>query len=264
MNSKELIAAGQLSEARAQLILEVKQAPNDPAKRTLLFQVLAFLGEWEKAELHLDLIAATNPKSEVGVQVYKNAVNAEKERKEVLQRKKVPGFVTMTPSYLDHYFAAWDRVVESKLDDACRLFDNIKAERPSVSGTVNGRAFDGWWDTDTFLSDFLEVIAHDRYLWIPFEAISEISIDPPKTLLELLWIPARLQTWEGLALSCYLPVVYPESCIHENDEVKMGKVTQWQHLGNRFSKGLGQHVFQVGEEEISLLDIRQAVFTLAS
>ena len=95
MNAKEMIAAGRLMDARQQLTEEVKKAPSDSSKRTLLFQVLAFLGEWDKADRHLDLIASTNPKSEVGVQAYKNAVHAEKERREVMERKRLPGFVTL-------------------------------------------------------------------------------------------------------------------------------------------------------------------------
>ena len=51
MDSKELIKKGQLGEARAALVNEVKNRPGDPASRTLLFQVLLFCGEWEKANL---------------------------------------------------------------------------------------------------------------------------------------------------------------------------------------------------------------------
>jgi hypothetical protein len=60
---KELIQAGRLKEARQQLVAEVKAAPSDPGKRTLLFQALAFCGEWDKAETHLEVIAAQDVKA---------------------------------------------------------------------------------------------------------------------------------------------------------------------------------------------------------
>ena len=58
MDSRDLIKAGRLSEARKQLIEEVKSSPADSGKRTLLFQVLIFCGEWDKAERHLETVAA--------------------------------------------------------------------------------------------------------------------------------------------------------------------------------------------------------------
>ena len=129
-----------------------------------------------------------------------------------------------------------------------------------VGGSVNGDTFSGLKDTDTFLSLFLEAIVHERYVWIPFEAIRELSISPPRTLFDLLWVTARITTWEGLTLNCFLPVLYPESFLHEDDRIKLGRMTDWTPLGGPFSKGMGQHVFQVGEEEIPLLEIQDAVF----
>jgi type VI secretion system protein ImpE len=263
MNAKELIMAGRLSEARAQLTEEVKAAPSDARKRTLLFQVLAFSGEWDKAERHLDMIVSLNPGAETGVQVYKNLVNAEKERKEVVAGTRTPGFLTGVPPYLDFYFVAWEKVKEKKIEEARTLYDQLNARWPVISGTIDGRSFSGLWDTDTFLSSFLEACVHERYVWFPFESLRELSISPPKTLFDLLWAPARLLTWEGLSVSCYLPVLYPDSCLHEDARIKLGRLTDWISLGGPFYRGVGQHVFQIGEEEIPILEIRDVTFKFA-
>ncbi|MBP1715604.1 MAG: hypothetical protein H6Q42_3807, partial [Deltaproteobacteria bacterium] len=85
MEAKELIRAGKLSEARKLLTEEVRKLPGDLSKRTLLFQVLAFSGEWGKAQNHLDIIANQDSKKETGVQVFKNLLQAEKQRGEVLK-----------------------------------------------------------------------------------------------------------------------------------------------------------------------------------
>jgi hypothetical protein len=37
-------------------------------------------------------------------------------------------------------------------------------------------------------------------------------------------------------------------------------MTDWTPLGGAFSKGMGQHVFQLGEEEMAILEIQDAVF----
>lgn len=262
MNSKDLIKAGRLSDARKQLVEEVKSSPADLGKRTLLFQVLALYGEWDKAERHLEAIAAQDLTRETGVQVYRNLIHAEKERMEVSSLNGRSSFMPETPPYLEMYYAAWQKVVEKNIDEAKELFDQIDAQRPMISGTVNGKRFTGFRDTDTFLSLFLEAIVYERYVWIPFESIREISITPPSTLFDLLWTVARITTWEGLTTNCYLPVLYPDSFLHEDDRVKLGRMTDWTPLGGPFSKGMGQHVFQTGEEEIAILDIREVVFSM--
>ena len=262
MNSKDLIKAGRLSEARQQLIDEVKSSPGDLVKRTLLFQVLIFCGEWVKAERHLEAIAAQDSSRETGVQVYENLIRAEKERMEVCRLKRRSSFLPEAPAYLEMYYEAWNKVGEKQTEEGRKLFDQIDAQRLLVSGTVNGKRFTGFKDTDTFLSFFLEAIIYERYVWVPFESIRELSITPPQTLFDLLWTTARITTWEGLTTNCYLPVLYPDSYLHEDDRVKLGRMTDWTPLGGPFSKGMGQHVFQLGEEEMAILEIQDVIFNV--
>lgn len=262
MNAKDLIRAGRLGDARKQLVEDVRSAPSDLSGRTLLFQVLSFFGEWDKAERHLDVITANDPKAETGVQVYKNLITAEKERIEVLGRNRVPAFLTGTPPYLERFFGAWDTLAKKRVKEARVLFDATEALRPALSGTINGEAFKGFRDTDTFLGPFLEAIVHEHYIWFPFESVRELTVPPPRTLFDLLWTSAHVTTWEGLTINCYLPVLYPESYLHVDDRVKLGRMTDWASLGGSFHKGAGQHVFQVGEREVAILELRDIQFHL--
>ena len=156
---------------------------------------------------------------------------------------------------------AWDKLKESDVEGASHLYEQVEEQRRPVRGSFNGKDFDGFWDTDTFLSCFLEAIAHDRYIWIPLESVRELSIDPPKTLFDLLWVSARVMTWEGINLNCYLPVLYPDSYAQDDERLKLGRMTDWIPLGGPFFKGVGQHVFQVGDEEVSLLEMREFTFS---
>jgi type VI secretion system protein ImpE len=262
LNSKELIRAGKLSEVRKQLAETVKSAPSDRSSRTLLFQVLSFCGEWDKAERQLDVIVAQDPESETGVQVYKNLVHAEKERREVLNRNRPPSFLTGTPHYLDLYFTAWDKLNKKEIEEAHTIYSHINSQCPKISGTMDGKAFCGLRDIDAFLSLFLETVVHDRYIWIPFDALRELSISPPQNLFDLIWATAQIITWEGLSINCYLPVLYPGTSLHEDDLVRLGRMTDWMPLGGAFSQGLGQHVYQIGDEEITILEIREARFKI--
>ena len=263
MEAKDLIRAGKLSEARKLLTEEVKKLPGDLSKRTLLFQVLAFTGEWGKAQSHLEIIAIQDSKKETGVQVFKNLIQAEKQRGEVLKLRQRPSFLPTSPRYAEKYFAAREKLGEKKIREAGELFAKIDAEQPIVSGTLDGKAFTGFKDTDSFLWRFLEAMIYERYTWIPIESMRELVIDPPKTLFDLLWIPARITTWEGLNINCFVPVLYPDSFLHEDDRVKLGRMTDWVSLGGTLTQGFGRHVFQIGGEEKSILEIREVLFKLS-
>ena len=125
---------------------------------------------------------------------------------------------------------------------------------------MNGKNFTGFRNTDIFVSLFLEAFTQEGYVCVPFEAIKELSITSPKTLFDLLWISAHLTTRDGDVMNCYLPVLYSGSFAHKDERVRLGRVTDWESLGEIFSKGAGQHIFQVGEEEIPILEIRDVVF----
>jgi type VI secretion system protein ImpE len=257
MTTAELIKAGKLTDARQQLVQEVKAAPADLGKRTTLCQVLCFCGEWDKAERHLDAICAQDPKRETGVQVFRNLIKAERERLEVLQLRRRPAFLTEAPSWLDLYWSALEKIAADAPDEAETLFHQADAQRPNVSGTVNQTPFTGISNTDSRLSCFLEAIVHERYIWIPFATIREMIISPPKTLTDLLWVSANITAWSGLTMNCYLPVLYGASSSHEDERVRLGQMTDWLALGGPFARGAGQQVLQIGEMDMALLEIRE-------
>jgi type VI secretion system protein ImpE len=260
MEAKELIRAGRLSEARTQSIEEVKASPADAGRRTLLFQIHCLCGEWDKAERDLDIIAAMDAKREAGAQVYRNLVSGEKERLDVFRNNLRPSFLPGTPPYIETYYAAREKLAGKKIEEAAALFSRIDSQTPVISGTVNGKSFTGLKDTDIYVVRFLEAIAHERYVWVPFEAVRELSVTPPKTLFDLIWAPAVVTTWKGLTLNCFLPVLYAESFLHEDDRIKLGRMTDWENLGGPFSKGMGQHVYEIGEDEVALLEVREIIF----
>lgn len=262
MDVRELIRDGKLLEARQQLIDAVKTSPADAGKRTLLFQIHAFCGEWDKAERDLDLIAAQDAKRVAGAQVYKNLVHAEKERLQVFNNEHRPSCIPETPPYLELFYTACEKLMHREMTEATSLFAQIDAQVPHISGIVNGRKFLGFQDTNVLTAYFLEIMVHDRYCWVPFTALRELILTPPKTLFDLLWVASRITTWEGLTMNCFLPVLYADSSLHEDDRIKLGRMTDWATLGGSFLKGSGQHVFQIGEEEIAILEMRELLFNL--
>ena len=262
MDIKELIHAGKLAEARQQLVAAVKASPADSASRTLLFQVLCYLGEWDKADRHIEAIATQDSSRGAGVLGYRNTVHAEMDRRDVIINNQNASFISEPPDYLNLFLQLRKQLNEGKENEAAELLEQLDYQRPAISGTVNDTPFVGICDTDTTLFPFLEAIAHERYLWVPFESIRELSISEPNSLLDLLWIAARITTWEGLTMNCFLPVLYPDSCLHEDERIKMGRMTDWKPLAGAYAEGVGQHVFEVGENDMAILEIRDIIFNI--
>jgi len=91
--------------------------------------------------------------------------------------------------------------------------------------------------------------------------LRELTISKPKTFFDLIWSQASITTWDGLCMNCYLPVIYPGSFHHNEDSVKLGRMTYWVSLNNNgFFKGMGQQILKIGNEEIPILEIREMIF----
>jgi type VI secretion system protein ImpE len=260
MNSAELIKNGKLSEARESLVTRIKAAPGDTKARTLLFQVLAYLGEWDKVEKHLEILITQSPETATGVLVYRNLVAAEKIRAEVAAGRQSPDFMTDPPSFLNALLEARRLLVGGDAAAASSLLDSVEEQIQDVSGQAQSEPFSGFSECDATLSGIFEVFVHDRYIWFPLAAVRELSVEQPKTLLETIWAPARIVTWGGLTTECFLPVLYPGSSAVANDQVRMGRMTDWIDLGNGNYRGVGQHLFLVGDQEKSLLELGETTF----
>jgi type VI secretion system protein ImpE len=260
MGPAELIKAGRLEEARGILTEEIKAKPADTSRRTLLFQVLALCGEWDRAFKHLDAISSLDTAKAIAVSAHKDNLRAQEDRRKVLIFSKVPSFLTDPPQYFITYWDACANLAKGELKKAGTFFNNASWMRPELSGRLDGNEFLGIRNTDTMLAFFIEAFVHDRYVWIPFEAVREIIIPEPKSLLDLIWIPASITTWEGLTANCNLPALYPGSEFSENAQIRLGRMTEWEDLGGNFTKGLGQHVLQIGENDVPLLEIRELNF----
>jgi type VI secretion system protein ImpE len=259
VNSKDLIKEGKLMEARASLVAAVKNHPGDTASRTLLFQVLLFSGEWDKAERHLEMLADRNVEMASAVALYKNLLKCERERLEVVSFRTMPSFLPSIPTYFESYSKYFQPGFAGNCVD---FFGDLELQVPPVAGTVNGMEFSGIHNTDDVLAFALEVFAHDRYIWVPFESIREIIIIPPKTLLDLIWISASITTWSGLSMNGFLPALYPDSWKHADEQVRMGRMTDWSSQAGSLVRGAGQQVFVVGDQDISILELREVHFKM--
>ncbi|MBI3655369.1 MAG: hypothetical protein HY232_03000 [Acidobacteria bacterium] len=259
--AKELLDAGKLREAIDQLISEVKANPTEERLRTFLFELLCFAGQWDRAEKQLEVIAHQSSQAQLGVQVYINNLKAERDRQRLFSDGLQPHFLTEPPAYVDHLLGAINRMREGNGAAAREQLDKAEEERPALCGRFNGRPFEDFRDCHDLFGPILELIVKEKYTWLPFEQIRQIEIAPPKQLRDLLWTPARIEASDGTLGEVYLPALYPGSSEHPNDQVKLGRRTEWKKSEKTgMDSAYGLRLFLIGEEDKTILEVRTLQF----
>jgi type VI secretion system protein ImpE len=257
---KELLDAGQLNGAIEALTQEVRANPSDVPRRTFLFELLCFAGDWDRADKQIDVIAQQSVQSAMAVQVYRANVAAERQRARLFEEGVAPHFLTEPPSYADLLVEGIRKLSQEDTPGARELFDQAEEARPAVTGKWNGRAFLDLRDYDDAVGGFLELIVKDKYAWLAFEQIRRIQMKPPEKLRDLLWIPTRVEAADGTVGEVFVPALYAGSSRQGNDLVRLGRMTEWKAVSEDLSLGIGQRLFLVDDEDRPILEARTIEF----
>ncbi|MGI8773231.1 MAG: type VI secretion system accessory protein TagJ, partial [Acidobacteriaceae bacterium] len=230
MDAVALYRAGELKPAIAALGEELKKQPLDAKRQTMLFELLCFAGEYDRAEKQLDMLADSSKEAAAGILVYKAALHAERTRQEMFARGEFP------------------------LDTA----------RPSGPGAVNGTSSASFTDLDPRIGEHLEVFIAGSYTWIPLEFVGSLSIAAPAKLRDLIWAPAVLEVTPAFRLQdlgeVLLPALAPLSWRHGEDSVRLGRTTVWEDDDRFGSIPFGQKIFAADDAELGLLEVRSLTF----
>jgi type VI secretion system protein ImpE len=231
---RELYDAGQLDSAIEMLGVELRSNPTDAQRRTFLFELLSFTGNYDRAEKQLDVLAKAGPDGIMAVLPYRAALQAERIR--------------------EHMFTTSD-------------FPTAAAPSP-VRGTFNGRSFESIEDADPRLGARLEVMAGGRYMWLPFAYINEIHVEAPKMLRDMRWLPARLSTNEAVRDmelgEVLLPALTPSVWKHTDPDLRLGRATDWEDLSDGDFAPVGQKMFIIDGEHVPLISLRDLAISATS
>ena len=228
MTARELYQAGRLGEAIQALNAELRENPADTQRRTFLFELLCFAGNYDRAEKQLDILAQEGSNAQMGALLYRGALNAERTRCDLFQKGEA--------------FAPADT-------------------ETTAAGLWNGRPFTSIEDADPRIGPRLEMFAAGQYMWVRFDHIASIEMEAPKRLRDLLWIPAKVRTgpaFRGRELGeVLLPVLTPLSFQEEDDALKLGRATEWRELPSGETAPAGQKLLLIDGEEAPFLELRR-------
>lgn len=227
MTVQELFRAGQLKQAVQALGAEVREHPSDVQRRTFLFELLCFAGEYSRAEKHLNIFADSGKDAQVGALLLRSLLVCERKRQAFLEA--LPSETPELPS----------------------------ASRP---GKLNGEAFQTIEDADPRIGPRLELFLAGEYVWLPFAHVSVLQVAPPRLLRDLMWTSGQLV---GNSANqnrdfgeVFLPALYPFSYKYERDSVKLGRETDWDG-----DTPFGQKLLLLdGERVVPFLEVRTLEF----
>jgi type VI secretion system protein ImpE len=231
MTPLALYREGKLREAVTALGDELRSNPLDAKRRTFLFELLLFAGEFDRAEKQLDILAGANPGAAMGLLLYRSALHAERTRQAMFANHELP----------------------------------VSKQEATHGGECNGTAFTEFSDADPRIGPNLEVFIAGSYTWIPIHYLRRLEIEAPANLRDLVWARARVETSADFRLQelgeVLLPVLCPLSSKHQDETVQLGRESAWEPDEEYGEIPYGVKTMIVDETGIPLLDIRSVTWS---
>lgn len=253
----DLIKAGNLAQAKVEILEAVKRAPQDQGARMYLFQLLLVTGEWDKALIHLRALAQISAEAQMLATVYHGLIEAEKSRASAYAGKLDVPFLISAPIWCEEFAKSFRLIAKGEVEEGLALRTQALESAAEAPGTFNGTEFSWIADVDSRLGPNLEVIIGGQWGLVPFESIEQVTADGPENLRDLVWLPAEFRFKTGQSGAGFIPARYPGSEKHADSAVVLGRSTVWENGVGDEEYPVGQRLFWSGEElDFSLFELR--------
>lgn len=262
--AEQSLRNGNPEAALSELQDAVRASPSEPKLRVFLFQLLALLGQWERALNQLDVVASLDAGALAMAEIYRGAVRCEMLRAQVFEGKKSPMVFGEPEQWLALLIESLLLKGNGRNDESAAMHERAFDEAPTSPGSVDGRAFEWIADGDMRLGPVLEAIINGRYYWVPFTRLTRIVVEPPSDLRDSVWMPAHLDLDNGGEAYALIPTRYAGSEKSGDAQIVLAKKTSWEEAAPDLYLGLGQRVFATDAGEISLMDAREISLTAAA
>lgn len=259
--AEQHLQAGNLQEALVHLQNQIKKDPANAKLRTFLFQLLAVLGEWDRALTQLNISGDLDAANLAMVQTYREAIACEVLRKQIFLGKKTPLVFGQPAQWLALLQQALALNAKGQHQEAQSLRNEAFELAPVSTGTLNGEDFAWLADADSRLGPVLEAIINGRYYWIPFSQIQQIQLEEPADLRDMVWTPAQFVWTNGGDAVGLIPTRYPDSENAQDSALRLARKTEWTELNDETFIGLGQRLFSTDKNDYALMDCRDIIIT---
>jgi type VI secretion system protein ImpE len=260
MTADECLKQGDLKSALGQLQAQVRAYPAKAEYRVFLFQLLAVMGQWERALTQLNVAGELDAATLAMAAMYRQVVACERFREDVFRGLKDPVIFGKPEAWIALLLSALKLTSEGKYLKSQELRNQAFEQAPAVAGTVDGAAFEWLADSDPRIGPIVEAIVEGRYLWVPLQCIATVDIEKPADLRDMVWLPAHF-TWTNGG-ECYgvIPGRYPGSYDRDDPLLALSRKTVWEDCGDDLFLGVGQKILTTDVSDYPLMDVRSIRF----
>lgn len=262
--AEEALRAGDPRAALAKLTEAVRAKPADPKLRTFLAQLLAVLGQWERAHTQLNVVAEMDKLAIPMRETMGHAIRCELLRAEVFAGRRTPVVFGQPEAWVAQLIESLRQQGEGHGELAADLAAKAFEAAPTRAGTIDGQPFEWLADADSRLGPVLEACLNGHYTWVPFQHLAKIHFDAPEDLRDCVWMPAQLSFTNGGHSVALVPTRYAGSEKSEDGLINLARKTEWTAIpgaaGDERYAGLGQRVLASDAGDHDLMAIRDIVF----
>ncbi len=268
MLAENLLSAGQLTQALAELQRQVRAEPANFKYRVFLFQLLSVTGDWARALNQLNVAGDLDAAALAMVQTYREALQCEVLRGDVFAGKRLPLVFGEPQEWLALLLESFRLVAAGEFAKGEDLRGQAFDAAPASSGKITAaagepRQFEWIADADPRLGPVLEAIINGKYYWVPFQTIGKLHFDEPEDLRDFVWMPAQVTWTNGGETVALIPTRYAGSESSSDEAVRLARKTDWIEAGPGLSVGQGQRMLATDIDEFALMDIRTVEFDCA-
>jgi len=262
MDARALLREGKPAEALKALQDRVRAAPASAVERIFLFQLLAVVGQWERALTQLNVAAEMEPKLLLAAQLCRPALACEALREEIFEGRRTPLVMGEPQPWVASMVEALQHDAKGKHAAAAELRSKAMEQAEAVPGFIDAEKFEWIADADPRLGPLLEAIIDGKYYWVPFANIREVIFDAPTDLRDLVWVQAQFIWSNGGTGAGLIPTRYVGSSASEDGAVQLARKTDWAGAGNGKGggspgSGLGQRLLATDTGEFPILEVRR-------
>lgn len=255
MKAENALKQGDIDTALQLLQEQVRKQPADVELRVFLFQLLAVMGQWDRALTQLNVAGEMDDSTLAMVAMYRQVIACERLREQVFMGHKEPVVLGKPREWVALLLQALKLTGRSEYAKSQQLRAQAFEEAAPTSGMIDGQSFSWIADSDPRLGPVVEVIIDGRYLWAPVENLNSIVVDEPVDLRDVIWLPAHFTWRNGGENYGLLPARYPFSYQY-GPLPALARKTEWQDCGEGLFLGTGQKTWVTDIDEYPLMDVR--------
>lgn len=252
----DLLKEGRLDEVLQAITAQVRTHPADPKLRIFLFQVLALLGQWERAQNQLKVSGELDSGNALLVGTYSKVIQSEMDRASIFTGAGSPSVIGEPKQWLALLFEALKTQIQGNYKQAAALRAEAFSQADAVSGSIDGAPFEWLADGDARFGPCMEVILTAGYFWVPFSRIHQIQFEAPTHLRDKVWVAAEITWSNGGKAVGFVSSRYPGSETSTDSQIVLAHKTEWLDMGHECFVGRGQRMLTTESGDYPLLDIR--------